>query len=232
MAAAMDRHHGECPRCAADLAEMRRIYGLLASPELNVEPPGYFHDNVMRKVRLAQREKAKTARGFFASVGWGWTTAGAMAVAALFVAVVLSVGPLGEGLSAGFGLSRQPAQTVAPTLLEVRLPDAPLLTNQHYPITVNVVAPKAGDWVLLAQASPHLAVTSGTPDAAGDVAVWRGSLATGQPVTALVSVYASTPHIGGLLNLRLESADGSVVARKSVAILPGERADAEAEAQP
>lgn len=214
---AMDHHTRECPSCAAELAEMRRVYSLLASPMMDVEPPPMFHDNVMRRVRLAQREREKSPHGVFARLGWGWIAASGVTVVALLMAVVLSVGPLGDGLTAGFGLRRAPEVSVDRPALGffVTLPDATATPGQEFPVTVQLMGPEGGEWRLMVEAEAGLTLASpGATAPGGEREIWRGPMMAGQRVK--LRLYPDGPGQVGTLALRLERANGFTAARETL----------------
>lgn len=61
MAAAIENHLRECADCFIEATALRRVYELLDSPAAVVEPPSTFHADTMRRIRVAQRERAIAA---------------------------------------------------------------------------------------------------------------------------------------------------------------------------
>lgn len=104
MVAAIENHLRECADCFVEEKTLRRVYSLLDSPAAVVEPPPSFHADTMRRVRVAQREKAVAPsrvpfwrRPIFAGVA-------AVTAAVVALAVYNSVPPGVEGSRAGYTL--------------------------------------------------------------------------------------------------------------------------------
>ena len=73
MSAAVELHTKNCADCYRELTLMRQVYEELGNPGLMMEPPGRFHDDVMRKVRL-YNQGAAADQGFFSRFRWGWVS--------------------------------------------------------------------------------------------------------------------------------------------------------------
>ncbi|HEY3266445.1 MAG TPA: zf-HC2 domain-containing protein [Armatimonadota bacterium] len=210
MKAAVDNHIRGCAECYREAASLREMMVALSETPLLVEPPGRFHDDVMRRVRLTERAHQKTPAGLWERIGWGWRSAGLAGAAVALAVVVWGVGPLHSGAPAGF-VSGPSIQQAAPSAnLTV---SAPVLAAGQDAV-VRVTLPTSFTGQLVAQTSEGLSLPSSTELSNGlGRQLWQGA-ATG-PV--LVTVRPSTAGQLETLSLRLISAsDSSETARMDV----------------
>jgi hypothetical protein len=178
--AAMDHYVRSSADAYREVAALRDLYEALDSPMMEVEPPPTFHADVMRRIRVQQRE---VSRGFVGSLTWAWSAA-AGAAAALLVWVVVSGTHQAPGVTAGFHSPRwaqeavqvQPAE--APALVIGGA--GPAIAGGDYPLSLDFVAPASGTWRMTVRTSAGIDL-SNMPDVSptGVYRVWEGELDQG-----------------------------------------------------
>lgn len=130
LAAAIENHLRECDGCRREETSLRAVFRILDDPALNVQPPPMFHADAMRKVRLAAKSGADR-RGFWERLGWPRAVAAGAASLAILAALVLTVGPVGEGTHAGYTPEIRTAVTQTPVSVEVA---GPVRTGEKFAI--------------------------------------------------------------------------------------------------
>lgn len=218
----VDQHLDECDECRDALSGLFSVYSALDAPALAVDAPNQFHDNLMRRLRVEQRETQRTPSGWFASLGRGWKTAAVGVATVALLAVVWALGPLNEGSTAGFGRmpwlrpSQQapppPSLRVAGTVAGFRqagVPDVLLMT---------LAAGQSGKCTVSVRTSPALAVSANSPpDSAGAFTVWQGDTKVGRAVQIPVTLTAGEP--GRVHEISLRSQIGNAGSMTTV-LLP------------
>ena len=105
----VDQHLDGCPDCKRELALLRQSREVLGTPGPAVPPPGL----AARAARAAFQAREAPGPASFAELllGWKWAAAGAMGVAAVLLAVAVTLGP--GNLRAGQGVLADPVGSIA-----------------------------------------------------------------------------------------------------------------------
>jgi len=219
----VDQHIEECAQCREDLAALNEVFSTLATQQMDREPPAMLHDNVMRRVRLDQREKRLTVAGWFASLSRGWQTAAAGAAVTAVVVIAAMLGPLHGGSTAGLRIPWQKAATpnaAPPSLTLAGSASGFRQAGAADELLLDVAAPRGGHWKMMVEAAAGVALpTEARPDPAGGFVVWEGDLASGNRQQIPVRLVASTPNVVDEVRVRLTGTNGAGVAETSV-LLP------------
>lgn len=219
----VDQHMEECVHCREDLSAVKSVFSALGQPGLEREPPEVLHDNVMRRLRLEQREKRRTPAGWFASLSRGWQGAAIGASAMAVVAFVFVVGPLHNGSTAGLKLPWvKSASSVAapPSLTLVGSVGGFRQSGAPDELLMDVSAPRDGHWKMSMDTSAGITLPArATSDPAGGYVVWEGDLAAGDRQRIPVTIIASTPNVVNEIRVRFSGTDGAAAIATSV-LLP------------
>lgn len=219
----VDQHIEECVHCREELAAVADVFSAFAAANLMREPPEILHDNVMRRLRVEQREKHRTPVGWFASLTRGWQTA---TVGVAFVAVAVCsvvLGPLHSGSTAGIRLPWHTANTavsVAPSMTLVGSTAGFRQAGTPDELLIDLSAPGAGHWKMTMDASAGIVLPADAPhDPAGGSIVWEGDLAAGNRQRIPVTLVASNPNAVNEISVRLSGPRGPVGTETTV-LLP------------
>jgi hypothetical protein len=210
----VDQHLDECDGCRDALSGLFSVYAALDAPALAIEPPGQFHDNLMRRLRVEQRETQRTPSGWWASLNRGWKTAAVGFAAVAMLGVAIAFGPLNEGASAGFGRipwfkSSQPA-ALPPSLRIAGTSGGFRQAGEPDVLMMTLAAGQSGKCTVSLRTSPDISLVSrATPDSSGARTVWQGDAIVGHAQAIPLTLTAAGPSSVHEITFRSQAGDSS-----------------------
>lgn len=226
MSAAVELHTKNCADCYRELMLMRQVYEELGNPGLMKEPPGRFHDDVMRKVRLYNQGTAAD-QGFFSKFRWGWALSSAAGIVAVALALSLTSPPQKSVTPAGISVDRNrpstPASTTEKASLLVGRSGSQNATGRY---TIAIRPDQPGQWRLTARTSQGISLENTLPlGNDGDRLLWQGE-ASGNRDTFII-LQAKSAGAGSVSEVlvELEQTDQTGKTQRLVIAPPTDRVE-------